>query len=235
MHQVDQAEMLREWMGSAGITRAEAARQLGVKIRRLDCWLLPPDSKGRRSADEAVLASVRNLIEELAVVARREGQGRLLQGVDAARPFRFTRNNTVTLFPALFRCREPIPGEPGGLSVRYSFNRKCAPGGYAEKIDRLDPALDSGYVTIIHLKSVPELEGFIMAQLHAGAEAAEVCAYLGGFYAIRHQEKPSSMTGLVHYVSRCRTACMDGELADGYLRGAVATDGRVLDEASIPV
>ena len=226
---MEQSELLRTWISEAGMIRAEAADALGVKGRRLACWLLPVGSKGRRAADDAVLQRVHRLRAELQEIRRWISEGRLIEGVDARRPFSYELPGDRVLFPALFRCREPIlesgngqQAPTGEMSLRYSFSRACADGGAAEKIEALDPAVDAGCLSVVHLRSLAEVEGFLAGQLHAEPASSEICVFNHGFFALRQHLEPSPLDGLITYASRCSHS-------GGYVQSAVSPEDQVFD------
>lgn len=60
---VSQQEFLRDSMEKLGMTREGFAVRICASKRRLDSWLLPPESKGFRELDPTIWQFIREVLE----------------------------------------------------------------------------------------------------------------------------------------------------------------------------
>jgi transcriptional regulator with XRE-family HTH domain len=60
---IAQQDFLRDAMAVLGLTREELAARIGVKLRRLDNWLLPSESKGYRPMEEMAWKFIQEILD----------------------------------------------------------------------------------------------------------------------------------------------------------------------------
>lgn len=245
---MEQSVLLRAWMKVAGLTREEAAEELGIKTRRLDAWLLPETSKERRAADPQILDRVRELKAEADVIAQRESAGKLRFGKDATSPFVLERGGDPIIFPALYRVRVPMHDlnerqqftPTGEMFITYSFRPDSIIYNerrlHIDLIDRLDPTVDEGWLSVVHLASPAELEGYFLANLFEEDLASiEVCQFSGSFFALKHHRGVQPVRdGMIIYASRYGRDHPQLGLTFEYDVAAMSPSGARLVDEDIP-
>jgi hypothetical protein len=249
---MEQSKLLREWMQAAGLTREQAAEKLGIKPRRLDAWLLPEGSKERRTADESMMRRVQEFKDEALKLAKLKTEGVFRIGADADNPMVLACEGQPVTFPALFRCINDCfePDGEGGIRpsgeqwTSYSFTPKCDSRGRdnsVQMIDRLDPDKDDGWISVVQLKSMAEVEGYFMSQLfepdHALITGYEVCSYQGAFFVLRHwvdqDNRPHPHDGCILYSARYRHKHPLLGIVDEYEKAGIKPDGSVLNSTQV--
>ena len=182
---IDQRELLLALKQAHGATRDELAKLIGCERRRLDTWLLPAGSSGRRTMPElerhGVEVQLKNHAKEQQWIAegrlsRREGfDGTIIcpvSGVVYPLPYRQTNHEVVlearTVNGELqhhyvLSDKDAIDYgfDPVGLESIFA----CMPGyrkATSEYVEAMNHPQDRGWFSMLHVENQDEAEGIYL-------------------------------------------------------------------------